>query len=255
MKFSIVTPSFNQGRFIRDCIESVLAQKGVEVEHIVIDACSTDETLAVLGSYPHLQWTSEPDAGQTDAINKGFRRATGDWLMWLNADDYLLPETLAKVQAHALSQPTAEIIYGECFFVDEQKRVMRRRREGPFDLNMLLFYGCYIPSTSAFYRRSLLQSGFLLDPSFKVCMDFDYYMRLALAGKRFSFLSEALACFRWHETNVSALFARRRHQERLKVQRAALAQLGRSWLGGDFALWLLFRTYQLKRLQRRFFTP
>jgi glycosyltransferase involved in cell wall biosynthesis len=225
------------------------------VEHIIIDACSTDDTLAVLKTYPHLNWVSEPDNGQTDAINKGFRKATGDWLMWLNADDYLLPGTLAKVRSHALAHPAAEIVYGECLFVDEHKRVLRRRREGPFDFNMLLYYGCYIPSTSAFYRRTLLDDGFLLDPSFKVCMDFDYYMRLALAGKQFSFLPDALACFRWHETNASSVLAQRRKEERLRVQRHALDQLGRGWLGNETILRCLFRAYQLKRMFRRLVSP
>ena len=105
MKFSVITPSLNQGRFIRDCIESVRAQVEAEVEHIVVDGCSTDETVAILKSYPHIQWTSEPDRGQMDAINKGFRQARGDWLMWLNADDYLLPQTFARVAQFAQAHP------------------------------------------------------------------------------------------------------------------------------------------------------
>jgi glycosyltransferase involved in cell wall biosynthesis len=79
MKFSIITPSYNQGRFLPDCVESVLSQIGVDVEHIVTDAGSTDDTLQVLLRYPHLQWTSERDAAMSDGINKGFRQASGDW--------------------------------------------------------------------------------------------------------------------------------------------------------------------------------
>ena len=117
MQFSIITASFNQGRFIRECIESVLCQ-GVEFEHIIVDACSTDETLDVLRQFPHLQWTSEPDTGQTDAINKGFRRARGELIMWLNADDYLMPGALAVVAAHIAANNEADIVYGDCDYVN-----------------------------------------------------------------------------------------------------------------------------------------
>ena len=91
LKFSIITPSFNQGRFIADAIESVASQKYSNLEHIIIDAQSTDETKNVVDGYSHLshlKWISEPDDGQTDAINKGFKLASGDIVAWLNADDY-----------------------------------------------------------------------------------------------------------------------------------------------------------------------
>ena len=251
MKFSIVTPSFNQGRFIRDCIVSVAAQEGVEWEHIVVDACSTDETLDVLRDSPRVQWTSEPDRGQTDAINKGFQRATGDWLMWLNADDYLLPGALAQVRGFIERHPAARIVYGDAVFVREDRSVIRRKREHRYDLGVLLYYGCYIPSTACFYHRSIVDAGHLPDPEFKVCMDFEYYLRLARAGYQPDYIGEPLACFRWHETNVSSVFSARRYQERLAVQRAHLALAGRSWLGGERTLRLLFRAYQLKRAALR----
>ena len=247
MKFSIVTPSFNQGRYIRDCIESVRAQTEVETEHIVVDACSTDETVSILKSYAHLQWASEPDQGQTDAINKGLNRATGDWLMWLNADDFLLPEALTKVSTFAAARPDADVIYGDCDFVDEQKRVIGHKRERDFNLRMLLFYGCYIPSTATVFHRRILEAGYRLDPSFKVCMDYDWYMRLAHAGFRFAHLPKPLSCFRWHDSNISTTFAKRRREERLRVQRQYLAATGRSWMAQRWLLLLLEWEYKLKR--------
>ena len=249
--FSIVTPSFNQGRFIRDCIESVRSQHDVDTEHIIVDACSTDETLSILKTHPHLRWVSEPDKGQTDAIIKGFLKATGNWLMWLNADDYLLPGVLKKVQQFIESHSDADVVYGDCTFVSEDGTPIRTKREGDFDFNMLLLYGCYIPSTATFYRRSIVEKGFLLDPSYKVCMDFEFFLKLAHNGFRFIHLPENLACFRWHEANVSAVHAVRRHQERLHLQRQYLKLTNRSYLGREWILKLLFRGYQAKRQVRR----
>ncbi len=251
MKFSIVTPSYNQGRFIRDCIESVKTQTGVEWEHIVTDAGSTDETLAILEEYPHLKWSSAPDKGMCDGINKGFRQATGDWIMWLNTDDYLLPGALAKVAAHAARHPDADVIYGECQFVDEEKRLIRQKRDHRFDLGILLLYGCYISSTATFLNRKIVTAGHLLNLDYKVCMDFEYYVRLALLRYRFSFLPEALAGFRWHESNTSNVLAARRQQERLCVQRTFLKQLGYGWLGHEWVLAGLSRVFQAKRVALR----
>jgi glycosyltransferase involved in cell wall biosynthesis len=255
VRFSIVTPSFNQGRFIRDCIESVKSQTGVEWEHIVVDAGSTDETLAVLKEYPHLQWTAEPDRGMSDGINKGFRRATGDWLMWLNTDDYLLPGALAKVAACAAQTPDADVIYGDCLFVDREKHLIRRKRDHRFDFGVLLFYGCYIQSTATFLRRRIITAGHLLDVNYRVCMDFEYYVRLAMQGYRFRHLPEPLAGFRWHETNTSAVQRQRRRVERLQVQRDCLDLLGYGWLGRTWILSVLARVFQAKRVCLRAWTP
>jgi glycosyltransferase involved in cell wall biosynthesis len=254
VKFSIVTPSFNQGRFIRDCIESVRIQSGVDWEHLVIDAGSTDETIAVLKQYPHLNWVSEPDQGMSDGINKGFRKAGGDWLMWLNADDYLLPGALARVADFARHQPDADVLYGECRFVDEAKRFIRQRREHRFDVPILLFYGCYIPSTATFLRRSIIEAGHLLDIRYRVCMDFEFYLRLTRQGFRFAFLPEALACFRWHADNTSSVQSRRRYEERVRVQQDHLRRVGRSWLGSEYTLKLLHRVYQMKRVVLKTFS-
>jgi len=253
MRFSVVTPSFNQGRFLSDCLESVANQRSsdLQLEHIVVDACSTDETRMVLESRTDVKWTSEPDAGQTDAINKGFRKATGDWLMWLNADDYLLPGALEKVRVYASAHPSADVIYGDYLFVDETGRTLREKREGSFDFNMLLFYGCYIPSTATFFRRDLIDRGLLLDPQFRNCMDTDYFLRLALAGARFGHLPELLAAFRWHDSNISTKFAERRKAERLQIQTQTLRAKGLGWLSHPAFLQPLFHLYQAKRNLRR----
>jgi glycosyltransferase involved in cell wall biosynthesis len=248
VKFSVVTPSFNQGRFIRDCIESVRMQSGVEVEHIVVDARSADETVAVLKEYPHLQWTSEPDKGMSDGINKGFLRATGEWMMWLNTDDYLLPGALQRVAAFVAGHPEADVIYGDADFVTSDKQFIRRKREHRFDPSVLLFYGCYIQSTATFIRRRVVDARHLLDINYRVCMDYEYYMRLARLGYVFRHLPESLAAFRWHDANTSVMQIRRRKEERLQVQREQLKLTNRPHiLQNARVLDVLYRVYQLKR--------
>ena len=252
MKFSIVTASFNQGRFIGDCIESVRSQAGAEWEHIIQDSCSTDETAAVIARYPHLKCVVEKDKGMSDGINRGFLRATCDWVMWLNTDDYLMPAALQKVAEFAQRNPDADIIYGDVDFVDGQKNFLRQRREHDFDANVLLFYGCYIQSTATFIRRRVIESGHLLDVNYRVCMDFEYYLRLTRAGFKFAHVPEILAAFRWHETNISATQLARRREERLRAQRQHLTLTRRArLLQNERVLGALYRLYQMKRVLLR----
>jgi glycosyltransferase involved in cell wall biosynthesis len=247
MQISIVTASFNQGCFIRECIESVKSQTGVAWEHIVQDAGSTDETLAVLKEYPHLKWVSEKDQGMSDGINRGFRKATGDWVMWLNTDDYLLPGALTRMLAFAAHHPEADVIYGDTDFVDAAGKLLRHKREHAFYFNMLLYYGCYIQSTATFLRRRVIEAGQLLNIDYRVCMDFEYYVRLSRLGYRFAHLPAPLAAFRWHATNTSTVQSQRRHEERLRVQREHLSLTGKTHLQSGWMLDTLFRVHQLFR--------
>lgn len=259
MVFTIVTPSFNQARFLSDCLQSVADQRSadIRVEHIVVDACSTDNTKELLESRRDVYWTSEQDEGQTDAINKGFRRASGEWVMWLNADDYLLTGALEKVRAWALQHPSAEVIYGDCRFVDADGQTIRDKKEGGFDLAMLVLYGCYIPSTATFFHRSIIDRGLFLDARYRNCMDLEYFIRLAAGGVRFEHLPDVLAAFRFHDSNVSFKFAHRRKQEKLEIQRQFLSGRGLGWMAHPVFLTPLMRLYQIKRAIRRTlsFTP
>jgi glycosyltransferase involved in cell wall biosynthesis len=215
---SVVTPSFNSGEFIQDAIWSVSQQRAVTVEHIVIDGASTDTTVAILKRYPQVLWTSEPDNGQSDAINKGFLRASGDLVGWLNADDYYLPGGLEAIARAAQHHPEADVIHGDCVFVDSSGRIVRSKVEHDFDRAILLYFGCYIPSTATFFRRRVIESGLLLDCDYGVCMDFEYFARLAHAGFKFHYVPHFIAAFRWHGNNISLSQAARRAQERRQVQ-------------------------------------
>jgi glycosyltransferase involved in cell wall biosynthesis len=252
MKFSIITPSYNQGRFIADCVESVLSQSGIEIEHIITDAGSTDETLEVLGRYPHLKWTSEPDAGMSDGINKGFRKATGDWLMWLNCDDYLLPGALAKVAEFIQRHPQADVVHGDCNFIQEDKTLIRRKYDTSVDEWDLLFVGCCIPSTSTFYRKSIIEANHLLDITYKNCMDSEYYLRLLRLQYRFEYLPEVLADFRWYEASTTQTHWQRAIDEGLKVKRNHIdARRLPGILKNAILLKCLRRVFQIRRVYKR----
>lgn len=216
---SVITPSFNSGKYIEDAILSVSLQRGVSIEHIVMDGGSTDGTLHVVANYPNLRWTSAADAGQSDAINKGFLRATGDLVGWLNADDYYLPGGLAAIARAAQQHPEADVVYGDCVFVDGAGKVIRSKVEHDFDRGILRHFGCYIPSTSTFFRKRVIERGFLLTCEYRVAMDFEYFVRLDTAGFRFHYVPQFIAAFRWHDDNISLRHAERRARERLMVQR------------------------------------
>ena len=236
MKFSIVTPNYNYGRFLKKALESVLAQADApgapEIEHIVIDGGSTDDSVQILerwdsfvrgtaaakGSRYSFHYISEPDQGQTDAINKGLRRATGDIVAWLNADEYYLPGKLALVAAYFASHPKVDFVYGEPLFVDKDGKPIRVKRAHRFSFFVLAAHLTFIASCCAFWRRRVLDAGHYLDPSFRVNMDGEYYCRLAKAGYRFRFFPSVVAAFVWHDENVSVLFAEQRQTERRQLQ-------------------------------------
>ncbi|QTN32178.1 glycosyltransferase [Akkermansiaceae bacterium] len=204
MDFTIVTASYNYGQYIGECLRSVVEQEGVSFEHLVMDAGSKDDTAAVVSRFPHAQFFQEPDKGMTDGINKGFRRAKGKWVMWLNADDRLKPNALRRVKEFAASRPDADVIHGGWDYMDGEGMTTRRMPAIPFDFRILVQNGCYIGSTACFYRReTTIAEGHLLDDGFGYCMDGEYYARLAHLGKRFLHMPEILADFRLHDQSIS----------------------------------------------------
>ena len=178
-KISIVTACLNDGLYLEDAILSVLQQNYPNFEHVVIDGGSHDNTLDVLRRYPHVRWISEPDGGQSDALNKGFRMATGDLVGWLNADEYYLPGALESVARTAATSPQADIFYGDCLFVDASGHLQRAKTAHAFDYRMLLYYGCFIVTATTFFRRGLVQQNRMLDTDYRVVMDFEFFVRSA----------------------------------------------------------------------------
>ena len=204
MKVTIVTPSFNQGAFIERTVESVLSQRGdFELEYLVVDGGSTDETLSVLRRRERrLRFVSEKDRGQSDAINKGFRMATGEVLAWLNSDDTYEPGAL-QAALSAMREGGARWCFGECRIVDEQDREVRRsisryknRLSRRYSLRGLLGRN-FIPQPATFFRRDLLEEAGPLDESLHYAMDYDLWLRFARLAEP-AFVPRPLAAFRWH---------------------------------------------------------
>ena len=237
MKISVVTASFNQGRFIEKCLASVRAQKGdFSVEHIILDNCSTDSTGDALANYQancgtvDVRVLVEPDAGQTAAINKGFSLATGDVVCWLNTDEWYEDGALANVADYFAAHPKVDAVFGDCYFVDAEGALVKHKREFFYSEPMLLSYGCFIPSCSTFIRRRVIDEGVILSPEFQVAMDYDWYVRIAKAGYRFAHLPFTLASFTWHDNNISSVFVERRKFEGRLVKDRYSGIPGPYWL-------------------------
>jgi glycosyltransferase involved in cell wall biosynthesis len=179
---SIVTPSLDQGRYLRDAIESVRAQTYPELEHVVVDAGSTDGTLDILAGYEGVRWISEPDRGQSHALNKGFALARGDVFGWLNADDAYPPDAIAEAVA-TLERTGAGLVYGDVTRVDDGGVNPRRIRSRPtFDLWTEVNLGCGVYSPAVFFTREAFEAVGGVDESLEMTMDWDLWLRI---GRRF----------------------------------------------------------------------
>lgn len=183
LRFSVVTPSLNQGRFIRDCLDSVIAQDWPDVEHFVIDGGSTDETLAVLQQYAGrlTGFVSERDNGAADALNKGLIRCTGDIVAWLNADDFYLPGTFATVAAAFTDNPGASFIFGNGLRVDEagRRKALFNPHRPLFNRRALVEGLDYILQPSTFMNPKILRQAGYLNTELRYSFDWDLWIRMA----------------------------------------------------------------------------
>jgi glycosyltransferase involved in cell wall biosynthesis len=179
---TIITPSYNQGRFIAATIESVLDQDYPNIEYIIIDGASTDETAEVAARYAdRLTFISEPDRGQSDAINKGFRRARGEIVAWLNSDDIFLPGAVRTAVNALRARPDAAAIYGEGYRIDEAGGVISRfESTQEFNLWRLLNLSDFILQQTVFFRRAIFDEVGFIDESLYYGMDWEILMRIGL---------------------------------------------------------------------------
>jgi len=217
-KITIVTPSYNQGRFLEQTILSVIGQQYPDLEYIIMDGGSTDNSVEIIKKYEsHLaHWKSEKDRGQADALNKGFALATGRIFGWLNSDDFYLPGTLAFV-AEQLDARQPELLFGNCLhFVDNQQRAYGSDVRSEHDKRDLRLADYIIQPSSFWTREAWLKAG-VLDESLHFGFDWDWFIRAMKAGVAFKAEDRYLSAYRIHDEHKTAVGGDKRHIELASV--------------------------------------
>jgi len=204
IKISVVSTSYNQAAYLDEMLESVRGQHYPSLEHLVRDGGSTDGSVDILrrksgAAWQHLAWHSQRDNGQSDALNQGFRAATGDVVGWLNSDDRYRPGCLQTIARFFEQNREIDILYGDYTMIDAAGKHLRVRREIEFSRFILFHYRTLcVPPTAAFFRRRIFDEGNFLNESLHYAMDHEFFARLAVRGYRFQHLSSVLADFRIH---------------------------------------------------------
>ena len=261
MDFTVVTPNLNGARYLDECLHSVAIQSGVSVEHIVVDGGSSDSSEDIVRRYPDVVWRSEGGAGISDAINIGFNRSKGDWVMWLNSDDRLNPGALSAVKRRVEGCDGVDILYGSFNFIDARGAVIRTMKLFRWIRFVSVHHCSYVPSTAAFYKRStVIDVGLRLREDFHYVMDGEYYARLSSLGKTFCYFPIVLADFRLHSENQSmkylgktrdmnrVLAAEKQHVESRAIRRVyGITLFEDPYLNGlvDGFLWLMGRVIRI----------
>jgi len=236
MLVSIITPSFNQAKYLEKTIQSVLGQDYPDIEYIVIDGASADGSQEIIREYEDrlAHWVSEPDLGQTDAINKGFALAKGDVLAWLNSDDTLEAQAVAEAVAYLEEHPDVGMVYGDGNFIDADDKVIGKFPSAQTDYARLRQGYVHICQQASFFRAELWQQVGPLDPDFYFAMDYDLWVRLAKVST-LVYQPRLWANFRLHGDAKTVAADDRCWPEMLKVHRRE----GGSWFSVIHAKYLL----------------
>jgi glycosyltransferase involved in cell wall biosynthesis len=230
MKISIVTPSYNQGQFIERTLQSVAIQTGAEIEHVVFDGGSTDNTVDVLKAFePAVRWVSKKDKGQTDAVNQGIRATDGDIIGWLNSDDIYYPGAIARVMQYFHEHPDVDVVYGMADHIVLEDRAFESYPSEPWDFERLK-ETCFICQPALFFRREVVEKFGLLDESLNYCMDYEYWLRLGKAGARFGYLEEKLAGSRLYADNKTLGARVKVHREINDMMKKLFGKVPDRWL-------------------------
>ena len=177
-KMSIITPSYNQGQFIDRTIQSVLSQNVLDLEYIIVDGKSSDNTLDILRSYDgRVTWVSEKDSGQADAVNKGILMSSGEIIGWLNSDDIYYPGALLFVLSYFKKHPEIDVVYGNADLIDVEDKVIEPYSTEDWDYERLKEV-CFICQPSVFFRRKIIEKAGVLDKRLQYCMDYEFWFRL-----------------------------------------------------------------------------
>lgn len=215
---SVVTPSYNQAQFLEDTLQSVASQDYPRTEHIVIDGGSTDGSVDIIRRHAARlrHWVSEPDRGQSHAINKGLRRASGDWIAWQNSDDVYYPGAFASLARAAGRHRDADLIIGNVNLIDAEDRVLRDLCYVRPTFGSMLAEGMVLTNQVAFWRRDMHARIGWLDASLSCAFDYDWFLRVLEAG-RGAHVNECWGGYRFHAETKTSLIGDRCRAEREKV--------------------------------------
>lgn len=240
MRFSIVTISFNQADFLEAAIESVVNQAGVELEYIVVDAGSTDESRSILARHSDQisRLILEPDAGPADGLNKGFRLATGDILGFLNADDLLMPGALKTVEEAFAASPELDIVSGHSQIIDDTGAVLRKSHSDLFDLRAAAFGASVLMQPSTFFRRAAFFEGNGFNIQNRSNWDGELFVDMALENRRFGLIDACLSSYRIHASSITG--SKKMHAQLQEYQLRMFKRImQRDWRPSDI-LWKAF---------------
>ncbi len=252
LKFSVVTPSYNQGEFIERTIQSVLVQN-VSFEYLICDGGSQDTTCETLKKYGEkLTWLSEPDKGQSDAVNKGIVLSSGDIIAWLNSDDIYYPGALEKVLNIFTYHPEIEVVYGDADWINENDKVLKQFPTEPWRYPRLK-QTCFLCQPAVFFKRSLVERYGNLDETLNFCMDYELWLRYG-QHVDFFYLPEKLAGSRMYQSNKTMGQSLAAHGEIISMFRAKQKQVPANWLLG-YALVKVEKEHGISRFDRTQTTP
>lgn len=223
MKISIITPSYNQAPFIERTILSVLNQNYIDIEYIVMDGGSTDGTIEILKKYSkHIIWKSEKDSGQSEAINKGIKIATGDVIAYLNSDDTYEPDAFFKIVDFFEKNPDKKWVYGKCKIIDKNDKEIRK----PITIykNFLLKHYSYtkllsenfISQPATFWKRQIHSEVGFFDENEHLCMDYEFWLKI---GEKYpvGVIHDYLANFRYYTDNKSSSANKKQFKDELRI--------------------------------------
>ena len=227
---SVVTPSYNQAAFIERTLQSVLSQGVGDLEYVVMDGGSTDETVEVLKRFDgRLRWVSEKDRGQSDAVNKGIRQTSGDIIGWLNSDDVYYPGALASALAYFAAHPEVDLLYGNANHIDEHDKIVEPYPTEPWDLNRLK-ETCYLCQPAVFFRRRVVERHGGIDDNLQYCMDYEFWLRLGHADIRVAHVPQVLAGSRLHAATKTLRSRVKVHREVNSMIRGRCGRVPERWL-------------------------
>jgi glycosyltransferase involved in cell wall biosynthesis len=236
-RISIVTPSLNQASFLEDTICSVLRQGYPNLEYIVIDGGSTDGSVDIIKKYEKsiCFWSSAKDQGQASAINKGLRMISGEIWSFLNSDDTYSPDALNRIVRAFHGHPDAEVVYGNCNFINENNLITRVKKPGPYNRKKMLKNN-YLYQPAVFARSEVLQRYGFFDESLRFSMDYEYWLRFD-NDKRFVYIDEPIANYRLHASSKTIHDTVKMMREMVAVKKKYGMGVRADWIYWNFFVW------------------